>query len=75
MKRVALGFATCAVMLAAGIVNASAAGYCSLDPTIRIGTPVHYNLDVQLGAASTSLHVYASGTSGTTTFGGGVGLP
>jgi hypothetical protein len=36
---------------------------------------VHYSLDLQLAALSTSVHVYASGTSGTTTFGGGVGLP
>jgi hypothetical protein len=75
MKRMVLGFALCAGMLFSGVTNASAAGYCSLDPTVGVGLPITYNLNVSLSAAGTSTHVYASGTRSTTTFGGGIGLP
>jgi len=75
MKRILLGFALCAGMLLGGITNASAGGYCTLDPTVGVGLPVHYSVNVSLSAVGTSSHVYASGTSTTTTFGGVVGLP
>ena len=53
------------------VVNASASTYCSLDPTVGVGTPVKYSLNVNLLGS----HVYVSGTSKTTTFGGGVLIP
>lgn len=65
----------CFGMLLMGITNASAGGYCYLDPTLGIGLPAHYSIDVQLSAVGASAHLYASGTHRTTTFGGGVGLP
>ncbi len=68
MKRIVLGMALCAGMLFMGITSASA--YCSLDPTLGIGLPVHTSLNVSV--ASTT--IYASNTSKTTTFGGGTGL-
>jgi hypothetical protein len=75
MKRIALGVMACAGLLVAGVTNVSAARYCSVDPTLQVGLPVHYSVDLNLAVASTSTHVYASGTSTTTTFGGGIGLP
>lgn len=74
MKRILVGFALCAGMLVMGITNASAA-YCSLDPTLGIGLPVHTGLTVTTTLLGTSTTVYASNTSSSTTFGGGVGLP
>ncbi len=68
MKRIVLGMALCAGMMFMGITSASA--YCSLDPTLGIGLPVHTSLNVSV--ASTT--IYASNTSKTTTFGGGTGL-
>jgi hypothetical protein len=53
-----------------GVTSASAASICSIDPTLRIGTPLNYSLNVSV----LGTHVYASGTSTTTTFGGVIGL-
>jgi hypothetical protein len=52
-----------------GVTNASAAMWCADDPTLAIGTPLHFNLNVTLTTPLTSTNVYASGTSSTTTFG------
>ena len=74
MKRILLGLALSVGMLAIGVTNASASSYCSLDPTLGIGTPLTYSTNLTLSTSSTSTTVYASGTSSTTTFGGGLGL-
>lgn len=70
MKRIVAALALAVGMLAMGITSASASTYCSIDPTVGVGTPLHYS--VYVGVLGT--HVYASGTSGTTTFGGVIGL-
>jgi hypothetical protein len=75
MKRVALSFVLCAGMLVIGVTNASAARYCSIDPTLGIGLPINTSVNVSLSLLGTSTHVYASNTSQTTTFGGVIGLP
>jgi len=74
MKRIFLGLALSVGMVAMGVTNASASSYCSLDPTLGIGTPLTYSTNLTLSTSSTSTTVYASGTSSTTTFGGGLGL-
>ncbi len=74
MKRIFLGFALSVGMLVMGVTNASASSYCSLDPTLGIGTPLTYSTNLTLSTSSTSTTLYASGTSSTTTFGGGLGL-
>ena len=68
MKRIVLGMALCAGMLFMGITSASA--YCSLDPTLRIGLPVHTSLNVTVGSTT----IYVHNNSSTTTFGGNTGL-
>ena len=74
MKRIFVGLALAVGMLVIGATSASASTFCNLDPTLGIGTPITYSLDVSLGLGSISAHVYASGTHRTTTFGGGFGL-
>jgi hypothetical protein len=74
MRRVVLGFAVCAGLLVMGVTNASA-GYCSLDPTLGIGLPVHTKLIVHVSLLGATVDVYAHNNSYTTTFGGGIGLP
>jgi hypothetical protein len=71
MRRILVGFALAAGLSLMGVMNASASTYCSLDPTVGVGTPVKYKLSVNL----LGLQAYASGTSTTTTFGGGVLIP
>ena len=75
MKRIGVGLALCVGMLFAGVMPVSAARYCTIDPTVGIGLPIHTNVDVKLSLLKTSAHVYASNTSHSTTVGGGVGLP
>jgi len=70
MRRVLAGFGLAVGMLLMGVVNASASTICSIDPTLGVGTPLHYSIDVKV----LGTHVYASGTSKTTTFGGVLGL-
>ncbi|HMJ38874.1 MAG TPA: hypothetical protein VK606_04925 [Verrucomicrobiae bacterium] len=70
MKRVLVGFGVAVGMLLVGVVNASASTVCSIDPTYKVGTPINYSLDVSV----LGTHVYASGTSKTTTFGGVIGI-
>lgn len=75
MRRVVLGFAVCAGMLVMGVTNASAGNYCSLDPTLKVGLPVHTSVVIKASVLRTSLDIYAYNDSRSTTFGGGVGLP
>jgi hypothetical protein len=70
MKRILAALALAVGMLAMGITSASASTYCSIDPTIGVGTPLHYSLNVSLLGTD----VYLYGTSKTTTFGGVIGL-
>jgi hypothetical protein len=67
MKRILLGLSVVVGTLVMGLTNASAAEICSDDPTLGVGTPVTYSLNVSLLGGGTV--VYASGTSKTTTFG------
>jgi len=74
MKRILLGFCLSVGTLVIGITNASA-GYCSLDPTVGVGTPVTTSVSSSTTLLGTSTTIYASSTSSSTTFGGGIGLP
>lgn len=74
MRRVLFGAALCAGMLMAGITNASAAIYCSADPTYKVGLPISYSLNVQVKTPLLSTHVYLIGTKKTTTYGATAGL-
>jgi hypothetical protein len=74
MKRLVSSVVLAGGFLLMGIVNASASGYCSLDPTLNLGTPLTYSLNVNLSLKVVSVDVYASGTKKTTTFGGGLGI-
>jgi hypothetical protein len=74
MRRIVFGVALCAGLLFSGITNASAAIYCSADPTYNVGLPISYSLDVSLKTPLLSTHVYVSGTRKTTTWGGGLGI-
>ena len=68
MKRIVLGMALCVGMLFMGVTSVSA--YCSLDPTLGIGLPVHTSLNVTVGSTT----IYAHNNSTSTTFGGYTGL-
>jgi hypothetical protein len=57
-----------------GITSASASIYCTDDPTLKLGTPLTYSLNLTLATKVASANVYASGTSRTTTFGFGLGI-
>jgi hypothetical protein len=70
MKRILVAAALAFGMLFLGATSASAATLCTIDPTLGIGLPIHYSLNV----STLGTHVYASGTSKTTTFGGVLGL-
>jgi hypothetical protein len=61
-------------MLLTGVTNASA-GYCSLDPTVGVGLPIHTNTTISTYLLGTSTYIYAYNSSKTTTFGGEVGTP
>jgi hypothetical protein len=74
MKRLVSSVVLAGGFLLFGIVNASASGYCSLDPTLNLGTPLTYSLNVNLSLQVVSTNVYVYGTKKTTTFGGGVGI-
>jgi hypothetical protein len=75
MRRVLLGFAVCAGMLVMGVTNASAGGYCSLDPTLKVGLPIHTRVIAHVSLLGISADLYLYNSSKSTTFGGGVGLP
>jgi hypothetical protein len=70
MKRILCAAVIAFGMLFLGATSASASTLCTIDPTLSIGLPVHYSLNVSV----LGTHVYASGTSKTTTFGGVLGL-
>ena len=70
MKRILVAAALAFGMLFMGATSASAATLCTIDPTLHVGLPIHYSLNVSI----LGTHVYASGTSSTTTFGGVLGL-
>jgi hypothetical protein len=72
MKRIVLGIALCAGMLLTGMTSASA--YCSLDPTVGIGLPVHTSLNVSVTILGANTTIYAHNNSSSTTFGGNTGL-
>jgi hypothetical protein len=69
MKRLVSVMALAGGLMLMGVTNASAAMWCADDPTLAIGTPLHFNLNVTLTTPLTSTNVYASGASSTTTFG------
>ena len=70
MKRILVAATLAFGMLLIGPSSASAATLCTLDPTLKIGTPLNYSVNVSI----LGTHVYASGTSSTTTFGGVLGI-
>ena len=70
MKRIFLSLALAVGMLLLGVTSASASTICTIDPTLGIGAPLHYSLNISI----LGTHVYASGTSKTTTFGGVLGI-
>jgi hypothetical protein len=72
MKRIVLGMALCVGMLFVGITSASA--YCSLDPTLGIGLPIHTSLNVSVSLLGKATTVYAHNDSTSTTFGAVTGL-
>ena len=74
MRRIVLGAALCAGLLFSGITNASAAIYCSADPTYNVGLPVSYSLNLSVKSSLLTTDVYVSGTKSTTTYGGGIGV-
>ena len=74
MRRIVFGAALCAGLLFSGITNASAAIYCSVDPTYNIGLPVSYSLNLSVKSSLLTTDVYVSGTKSTTTYGGGIGV-
>ena len=71
MRRILVAAALAFGMLLMGAVSASASTLCTIDPTLKVGTPISYSTNLSLSGGTT---VYASGTSSTTTFGGAVGL-
>ena len=75
MRRLLLGFAVSAGMLAMGVTNASAGGYCSVDPTLNVGLPVNTSTTIYTSVLGISTYVYAHNNSKSTTFGGVIGLP
>ncbi len=75
MKRLLLGFALSVGMLVMGVTNASASSYCSLDPTVGIGLPVHLNVTISTSLLGISTNTYLHNNSTSTTFGSVLGLP
>ena len=73
MKRIFLALSLCAGMLVMGVVNAAA--YCSLDPTVGVGLPVHTKVAVHVSLLGITTDLYVHNNSRATTFGGGLGLP
>jgi len=75
MKRIFLGLALSVGMLVMGVTNASASSYCSIDPTVGIGLPVHLNVTLSTSLLGTSTNTYLHNNSTSTTFGSVLGLP
>jgi hypothetical protein len=74
MKRLVSSVVLAGGMMLLGIVNASASGYCSLDPTLNVGTPLTFSLSVHLKTGIISPDLYLSGNHQTTTFAAGFGI-
>lgn len=74
MRRILSSVVVAGGLVCLGITNASASVFCSLDPTLKVGLPVNYSLDVTVATKLVSADLYASGTRHTTTFGGGLGI-
>ncbi len=74
MRRILFGAALCAGLLFSGITNASAAIYCSADPTYNVGLPISYSLNLSVKSPLLSTHVYVIGTKTTTTYGADAGV-
>jgi hypothetical protein len=72
MKRIVLGMALSAGMLFMGVTSASA--YCSLDPTLGIGLPIHTSLNISVSLGGATTNIYLHNNSKTTTFGANTGL-
>ena len=70
MKRILVAGVLAFGMLLMGPISASASSLCTIDPTLGVGTPLHYSTNISILGTT----VYASGTSSTTTFGGVLGL-
>ena len=75
MKRIFLGFALSVGMLVMGVTTASASSYCSIDPTVGIGLPVHLSVTISTSLLGTSSYTYVDNNSTSTTFGSILGLP
>ena len=71
MRRIALSFAFAVGMLLVGATTASAHTFCSVDPTLGIGLPLRYTVNLNLLGSN----LYLNGTHKTTTFEVGLGLP
>jgi hypothetical protein len=74
MRRILSSLVVAGGLVFMGITTASAHTFCSLDPTVGIGLPATYSLNLTVSTFVISADVYASGTRRTTTFGGGLGL-
>jgi len=70
MKRILVAAVLAFGMLLMGAISASASTICTIDPTLGVGTPLHFSTSLSLAGTA----VYANGTSSTTTFGGVLGL-
>jgi hypothetical protein len=57
-----------------GAVGASAHTYCSVDPTLSLGSPLTYSINLNVSTGLLSTDAYLIGTKSTTTFGGGLGI-
>jgi hypothetical protein len=71
MRRIALSLAFAVGMLLVGATTASAHTFCGLDPTIGVGTPLKFTVNLNVLGSN----VYLNGTHKTTTFEVGLGLP
>ena len=69
MRRLILGFVLAIGMLMASITSASAHTFCSVDPAVGVGLPVHGTVSL-LGST-----VYVTGNSSSTDVGAVLGLP
>ena len=71
MRRIGLSFAVAVGMLLVGATTASAHTFCSVDPTLGIGLPLKYTVNLTVLGSN----VYLKGTHKTTTFDVSLGLP
>jgi hypothetical protein len=74
MKRILSSLVLAGGLMFLGVTSASASIYCTDDPTLKLGLPVKYSINLTLSSPLVSANVYASGTYRTTTFGFGLGI-